>query len=139
MIDATATNTFTRRLLRYSAFSSLTFVFDLALLFTLTEFGGFNYLVSASIAFLLAITGNYLLARRFVFVGSTRGTYLGYLYFLLIAFVGLGIINAGLFMMVEWFGLHYLTARIMIALLAGAWNFLMNMFVNFRDVANKKP
>ena len=57
---------------------------------------------------------------------------------LLIALVGLGIITTGLFLMVEKLGIHYLTARIAIALIAGVWNFSMNVLVNFRDVRDKK-
>jgi putative flippase GtrA len=138
IITRLAEISFSRRLLRYSLFSSATFALDLLLLFLLTELGGLNYLLSASIAFLVAITGNYMLSRRFVFFGTTRGIWTGYAYFLLIALVGLGIITAGLYFMVEKLGIHYLTARIAIALLAGMWNFSMNVLVNFRDVRDKK-
>ncbi len=129
---------FSQRLFRYSIFSSATFAFDLFLLFLLTDLFKVNYLLSASIAFLVAISGNYVLSRRFVFSGTTRGIWVGYTYFLLIALVGLGIITTGLFLMVEKLGIHYLTARIAIALIAGVWNFSMNVLVNFRDVRGKK-
>lgn len=120
------------RLWRYTASSSFTFIVDLILLFLLTDRVGLNYLSAAAIAFGIAISLNYLLSRRFAFRESTRGQGEGYLLFLSIALIGLGIITLGMYLLVEQWHFHYLSARIMIAIVAGLWNFLMNSLVNFR-------
>ena len=121
------------RLWRYTASSSFTFAVDLLLLFLLTDAVGLNYLASAAIAFGIAISLNYVLARRFAFRGSTREAGEGYLFFLGIALVGLAIITLGMYLLVEEWHVHYMTARVAIALVAGVWNFLMNSLLNFRN------
>lgn len=60
------------RFCKYSAIGISTFVLDLALLVLFTDIFDIHYVISAGLAFLLAVSMNYSLSRRYVFVGSER-------------------------------------------------------------------
>ncbi len=76
-----------KSLARFSKYSSIgvsTFAGDLLLLFIFTDIFGIHYIISAGLAFLLAVSMNYSLSRRFVFVGSDRSEKSGYILFMII-------------------------------------------------------
>ncbi|MBP6924211.1 MAG: GtrA family protein [Candidatus Pacebacteria bacterium] len=120
------------RFIHYSFIGAGTFAFDLLLLYIFTDVLSINYLVSVGIAFLIAVSLNYQLSRRFVFKGTTRKQAVGYLYFIIIALLGLLFVTGSMYVLVEMFGLFYLLARIIIAGLTGVWNYLINLFFNFK-------
>jgi putative flippase GtrA len=124
-----------RGLLRFATYSIIgggTFAFDLFLLYIFIDVFQVNYLVAAGTAFLLAVSLNYQLSRRFVFKGTTRNHATGYSYFIIIALLGLLFVTGAMYVFVEMAGIHYLLARIIIAGVTGVWNYLMNLFFNFR-------
>jgi putative flippase GtrA len=120
------------RFLRYSAIGAGTFAGDLLLLFVLTELLDVHYLGSAAISFLIAISCNYALSRKYIFAETKRSHSLGYVNFLLIAGIGLCFVTGSMFVLVNWVGLNYLFSRVMVAGITGIWNYLMNLFVNFK-------
>lgn len=120
------------RFVSYSLIGAGTFVFDLLLLYIFTDLLLINYLVAVGIAFLIAVSLNYQLSRRFVFKGTTRGHTTGYLYFIIIALLGLLLVTGSMYVLVEMVGLFYLFARVLIAIVTGVWNYLMNLFFNFK-------
>ena len=120
------------RFLRYTLIGVSTFVLDLLLLFMLTEVFGIYSILASGIAYILAISLNYYLSRTYVFVGSMRGITSGYVYFMLIALLGLLIVMGGMYALVSLFHFNYLFARVCIAGIAGFWNFMMNLYVNFK-------
>jgi len=113
-----------------------TFLFDLVLLFVLTDFFGMNYVIAAGLAFLVAVTLNYFISRRFVFKGTERSVHHGYLFFLGIVGTGLVFITGLMYVLVDVVGLPMLPSRILIAGVVGIWNYLMNLHFNFK-VAGK--
>ena len=124
------------RFIKYSTVGVGTFLFDLVLLYVLTDVFDVHYLYSAGIAFLIAVSLNFILSRRYVFKGSARSGSVSYLNFLLIALVGLGFVVGGMYVLVSVFSVSYVIARIFVAGLTGIWNYLMNLYVNF-NVAGK--
>jgi putative flippase GtrA len=124
------------RFLKYSTVGLGTFLIDLALLYALTEIFAIHYLYSAGIAFLIAVSINFVLSRRYIFKGSARSAKVSYLNFILIALVGLGLVTGGMYVLVSIFSMSYVLARIFVACLTGIWNYLMNLYVNFK-VAGK--
>src|SRR5262245_47071048 len=124
------------RLSRYSVVGVSTFLFDLLLLYVLTDFLLWNYLVSAATAFTIAVTVNYVLSRHYVFKGTLRSVGSGYAAFLAIAGAGLATITVLMALFVEVFHWNYLWSRVFIAAIVGMWNYLMNLYVNFK-VAGK--
>jgi putative flippase GtrA len=125
------------RFIKYSTVGFGTFLFDLALLYVLTDIYSVHYLYAAGFAFLVAVSINFLLSRRFVFRGSARSAPVSYINFILIASIGLALVVGGMYVLVSVFSVSYVVARILVAGLTGIWNYLMNLYVNFK-VAGKE-
>ncbi len=120
------------RFLKYSVVGTSTFSVDLMLLYVLTDVLLVNYVIATGLAFVLAVSINYALSRRYVFKGSLRNLKEGYLNFLVIASIGLLIVMGGMYILVSLFSFNYLISRIGIAAVTGFWNYLLNLFVNFK-------
>jgi putative flippase GtrA len=124
------------RLLKYSSVGVSTFLFDLLLLYVLIDYAKVYYPVATALAFGIAVSINYFLSRRFVFKGTLRSVHAGYGVFVSIALVGLVAITGLMMVFVEILHMHYFPARAIIAGVVGLWNYLMNLYVNFK-VAGK--
>ncbi len=120
----------------YSAIGVGTFAFDLLLLSLFTELLHWNPIFSAGVAFLVAVTINYALSRSLIFKGSQRPVHHGYAIYLLITGVGLTAVTGLMAVFVSVLDWHYVPSRILVAAAVGVWNYLMNLYVNFR-VAGK--
>jgi len=94
------------------------------------------YLLSAGLVFIIATSINYFVSQQYVFTGSARSLYSGYLFFLIIGGVGLLFIRVLMYLFVDIAHLHYVISRTLIALVVGWWNYLMNLYLNFK-VAEK--
>ncbi len=125
-----------KRFLKYVLVGGSTFLFDLLLLSIFIDIFRWNPVFATASGFIIAVSCNYLLSRRFVFKGTLRSIHAGYGGFMLIAGSGLLIITSGMYLLVTVLGWHYLLARILVSLPTGIWNYLLNLFVNFR-VAGK--
>lgn len=125
-----------KRFVKYSGVGVSTFLFDLLLLFVLTDFLSVNYLVATTLAFLIAVSINYYVSRKYVFKATSREVRKGYVIFIIIALIGALLVTAGMFVLVDLLQINYLFARILIAGVVGFWNYIMNLFVNFRVAGN---
>lgn len=110
----------------------VTFLFDLALLFLFIDVLHIYYLLAAGTAFIIATSINYIISRHHIFPGSARPAHHAYLFFLLIGGVGLLLITTLMYLCVDILQLHYLVSRVLIAGVVGWWNYLMNLYVNFK-------
>ena len=124
------------RFVRYSAVGVSTFLFDLALLWLFIDVFAVEYLVATGAAFLCAVSLNYYISRAWVFKGSERSAAQGYFYFLQFALVGAAATVGLMWAVTAFTAWHYTMARIAVAGFVGMWNYLMNLFLNFR-VAGK--
>ncbi len=124
------------RFFKYWLTGSSTFLLDLLLLFIFVDYFEASYVSAASASFLIAVSVNYFISRHFVFKGTLRSVGRGYVNFILIALAGLIIIAVGMYVLTSILAVHYLLARITIAGMTGLWNYLMNLYVNFK-VAGK--
>jgi putative flippase GtrA len=124
------------RFLRYSCVGGGTFLFDLLMLYIFTDAFGWSPVFAAGLAFFIAVSLNYYISRILVFKGTTREFKQGYLGFLLIAGTGLVIVTGGMYIMVDILKLQYIISRILISFVTGLWNYLLNLYVNFK-VAGK--
>ncbi len=124
------------RFLKYSSVGVSTFLFDLFLLYFFIDFLKIYYVYATATAFGIAVSINYVLSRRFVFHGTLRSAHAGYGIFILIALVGLGAVTGLMVFFVEVLHMNYFPSRIIIAGMVGMWNYLMNLYVNFK-VAGK--
>lgn len=128
----------TRRFFRYASVGVTTLGFDLVLLYLATEFAGVPYYIMTPVAFLLAVSLNYFLSRAHVFRGTSRKAHNGYAYFILIALAGAAVTTGGVALLVQYLGLYYILARLLVAGLVGIGNYLMNLHFNFK-VAGHHP
>jgi putative flippase GtrA len=120
------------RFIKYSAVGFSTFALDLLLLFVLVEVFSVRQVPAAGIAFIIAVSLNYMLSRRYVFIGTLRGVKAGYLGFTAIALAGLSIVAGGMYVLTVILNVHFLIARIMVAVVTGFCNYLINLYVNFK-------
>lgn len=123
-----------KRFIKYSSVGLSTFLFDLLLLYIFTDILLINSIVAAGLAFLIAVSVNYWLSRKYVFPGTLRGVKEGFGNFILIVLVGLAVVMGGMYVLVSALHFNYLSARIFTAALTGLWNYLMNLYVNFKVV-----
>src|SRR3989344_2830942 len=120
------------RFFKYSLTGASTLLFDLALLYTLTDFFGWHYLFSATVSFLIATTLNHFLARRFIFSETKKSAPIAYANFLLIGGVGVLLVTGRMYVLVERLGVGYVLARLAVATGTGLWNYFMNVYFNFQ-------
>ncbi len=124
------------RFLRYTCVGGGTFTLDLSMLCLFTEIFDLPTVFSAGLAFLIAVSLNYFISRKIVFKGTSREIKQGYIGFLIIAGTGLVIVSGGMYLMVDRFRWQYLISRILVSLITGVWNYLLNLHINFK-VAGK--
>jgi putative flippase GtrA len=120
------------RFIKYSSIGLATFLLDLLLLYILTDLLLVNYVAAAGVAFFIAVTINYGFSRKYVFKNTQRGVKEGYINFLLIVLVGSTVVMGGMYVLVTYLGFNYLISRVSVAAVTGFWNYLMNLFVNFK-------
>jgi len=120
------------RFLRYALVGGSTFLFDLLLIWAMTEYLGIPYYISTFAGFVIAVSINYFLSRRYVFRGTARKVHHGYAYFLLVAIGGALLISGAVAFLTEAFLMHYLIARVAVACVVGTLNYLFNLHVNFK-------
>ena len=117
---------------RNTVVSTAAFLLGLGLLWLLVERAHVDKLVAAGVTFLIANSLQYALARTWIFRGTERGVLPGYGFFLFNAALGLAI-TVGLFaLFIEFTGIHYLAARVLVSVVAGLVMFFMNAVLNFR-------
>lgn len=107
---------------------------DFFLLWFLTEVGGFNYLLSATLSFMAGLAVNYLIATHWVFrkdVAVLRNKWAEFLVFLLIGLVGLGLNDLILWVVTRHLRLHYLLSKFVAAGLVYLWNFFARKYILF--------
>jgi putative flippase GtrA len=124
------------RFLKYASIGVSTFLLDLGMLYVFTEFLHVHYLIASGVAFVIAVSINFLFSRHFVFKGSERSMKAGYVIFLMIAGTGLLLVVGLMHVLVGILGFPVLVSRVGVAGVVGVWNYLMNLFVNFK-VAGK--
>ena len=123
-----------RRFFKYTLVGGSTFVFDLLLLAILIDVLHINTILASGGAFFIAVSINYYLSRSFVFKGTERDVKTGYLYFFVIAGTGLFFVMSAMFVLVSLLHFQPLLSRVCVAAVTGCWNYLSNLYFNFKMV-----
>lgn len=121
-----------KRFVRYSTVGTITFGLDLGLLTLLIEQASWHPVIASATSFLLAISLNYILSQRYVFSGSAREVHKGFVIFIIVAGIGLAIVTLFMALFVGYFDWNYLIARIVVGIITGFWNYLFNLYINFK-------
>ena len=119
------------QMLRYAIVGGAGAVIDLALLFILTEFFNFYYLLSTTLAFIFSALLNFYFNRRWTFKSSGNAQR-QLLIFSFVAISGV-LINAGImYVLVELFYVYYMLAKVASIAIVTIWNFMWNKYLTFR-------
>lgn len=110
--------------MKFGVVGVIAFAIDYGLLAFCTEALGINYLISATISFVVSVTFNYFASMRYVFTHkddlSRRREFV---IFFALSVVGLVINDACMWAGVELFGIHYLITKLVATFIVALWNF----------------
>ena len=113
------------QIMKFGVVGVIAFVIDYGLMVALTELAGVNYLISATISFIVSVTFNYFASMRYVFThkeGMSRRR--EFIIFVVLSVIGLGINNACMWAGVELLSVHYLITKIFATAVVMVWNFV---------------
>lgn len=115
---------FFKQVFSFGIVGILAFIIDYSLFALLTEVVGINYLISATVSFIVALIFNYVLSMRYVFTRKQNLKYhTGFVIFAIGALIGLGINNLVLFLGVEMLNWHPLVVKLGATVVVALWNF----------------
>ncbi len=118
---------------RYFWAGSLTFLVDFLILLLLTEVGGVNYLWSNLAAVSVGIVMSYLFSVKWIFLDRRYSRVVfEFPIFVLICVVGILLNETLLWAFVEFGNIHYLVAKVVVAVAIFAINFLVKKIILFR-------
>ena len=120
-----------RLLIGYMICGTITTILDIGLLYLLTEFFNIWYFTSSFISYSIAIFVNFILNKNFNFKNKSKKVFLQFSIFFLIALVGLAINQLILYSFVEFFGIWYLSAKLLATLTVIMFNFFMQKHFTF--------
>lgn len=93
-------------------------------LFALLLYGlDWQYLLAATLSFMVATLVNYLLSLFWVFRGGRHARHLEITLIYLVSAIGLLVNLAVLYLLVEWAAMHVFLAKVLASLSAFLWNF----------------
>ncbi len=119
------------QMLRYGIVGATGAVVDLVALYFLTEFVGWHYLLSATLAFIFSALLNFYLNRVWTFrVLADPKKQL--VIFAFVSVSGLLLNNCILYALVEWLGFYYMYSKVVAIALVTIWNFLWNKYLTFK-------
>lgn len=128
-----------RQFLAYIIVGGIAFACDFAILYGLTEFLRFHYLISASAGFLAGLVTNYLLCISFIFdYRALSNTAHEFLLFFAIGVVGLALNNLLLYALTDGAGLHYLNSKLVAAGIVLIFNFVSRRHLLFSESSSAK-
>ena len=128
------TNNWFAQLFRYVIVGGIAFLVDYGLLFSLTEFFHFHYLLSATISFIAGLIVNYAISTRWIFRHSKLDNRLmEFIIYSLIGVIGLLINNAMLYLLTDSFHIHYMFSKLITAAIVMGWNFIGRKIILFKS------
>ena len=104
------------------------FLLEYFLLYTLTEYGGLDPLVSAPIAFTVSLVVNYILCVYVVF-HAQKETGLQMALFVLTSLMGLGINQLVMWVFIDIMGIWYMFAKVIASAIVMIWNYFTKRYV----------
>ena len=119
---------------RNTVASTIAFALDLAILWSLVELLDVPRVIAAVIAFVIPMVVFYFLSREWVFPGTRRGVGSGFVFFIANVGIGFVVMLAVFWGLLQFTGLYYLVARILASVVSGVVIFLLNGFLNFRQL-----
>src|SRR3989344_6090452 len=123
---------------RYLIAGGTSTAIDLGILYVLTEFAGWWYLVSATAAFIVAFFVSFILQKFYTFNNrdtSRKAVAMQGAFYFTLALTNLGINTILMYALVEWAGVWYFLAQIIAAAALAVESFFIYRFVIFHPQA----
>ncbi|MEG2628302.1 MAG: GtrA family protein [Raoultibacter sp.] len=113
------------QLMKFGVVGVIAFVIDYGLLIFLTEVFGVDYLISATISFIVSVVFNYVASMRYVFShreGMSRRR--EFIIFIILSVLGLIINDVGMWVGVSLLAIDYRITKIVATVVVMIWNFI---------------
>lgn len=116
----------------------IAFVIDYGLMILLTEVFGVEYLISATISFIVSVVFNYAASMRYVF-SSKEGMSKRkeFVIFVVLSVIGLGINTGLLWVGQDLLGIDYRISKLVVTAIVMVWNFVTRKIFLDGGKANK--
>ena len=125
------------QIMKFGVVGVIAFAIDYGLMVALTELAGVNYLISATISFIVSVTFNYFASMRYVFThkeGMSRRR--EFVVFVVLSVIGLLITDALMWLGTDIAGISYLITKIFATAVVMVWNFVTrNIYLDAGDGA----
>jgi putative flippase GtrA len=116
----------------YAGIGMMAMLLDFLILYLFVEFVKMNYLVSVILAFIIAAIFNFFAQKKFTFKDKNKNYFYQLSFFGLIGVIGMGINVVVVFVSVHFFGLWYMSGKLIATVIAFIWNFFANKLITFR-------
>lgn len=113
------------QIMKFGVVGVIAFVIDYGLMVLLTEAAGIDYLVSATVSFVVSVTFNYFASMRYVFThkeGLSRRR--EFLIFVILSVIGLIINDACMYLGTDVLAVDYRITKIGATFIVMVWNFV---------------
>lgn len=113
------------QVMKFGVVGVIAFVIDYGLMVVLTELFGVNYLISATVSFVVSVTFNYFASMRYVFThkeGMSRRR--EFVIFVVLSVIGLVINDVLMWLGTGLLGISYLITKIFATAVVMVWNFV---------------
>lgn len=128
-------NTF-MQLFRYCFVAGGAFVVDYGFYFLFSYVLGMQYLSAALIGFTTGTATNYVISKYMVFSGEPKSRTWEVLLVFFISGVGLLLLEAGLYLLTDKCGMHYLLSKLVMTGVVFIWNFFARKFFMYSKYFN---
>lgn len=110
---------------KFSVVGTLSFCLDYGLMVVLTEVVGWDYFFSCATSYTASVIFNYILSMKFVFQSREDfSKIMEMLIFFLLSFIGLGLNQMIMWILVESLHIFYAIAKVLASLLVTTYNFV---------------
>lgn len=114
-----------QQFMKFGVVGVIAFVIDYGLMVALTELAGVEYLISATISFIVSVVFNYFASMRYVFThkeGLSRRR--EFVIFVVLSTIGLGINDGLMWVGTSLLGISYLITKIVATAIVMVFNFV---------------
>jgi putative flippase GtrA len=107
-------------------------VLGMALLFTLTDILGIHYILSFLTSYIAINLLTYIISRRYIFPSRNNGFVTGAMRYYAVNIFSLCLNTSALYFLVDWLGLPYLTASLLLSASNAPINYILHKRISFQ-------
>lgn len=119
------------QLMKYAFYAGIATVIDIGVLYLLTQYFLIYYLLSAAISYVCGMITNYSLNKYLTFKNTSKRIGPQFGLFLIVALIGLGLNELIIFLLVEYYDLWYIYAKVVSVCIVMFWSFIGHKKLTF--------